>query len=72
VPIVVGGCVIYGSITTDDPRRWRISAAYRFDSLAELPIGLFANEVGVPTGTDKCDASSLRDEWASQLKLYPK
>jgi hypothetical protein len=71
-PVVVAGCVVYGSITADDTRRWKVSAAYRFDSLAGLPVGLFANEVGIPAGTDKCDASSLRDEWTSQLKLYPK
>jgi hypothetical protein len=71
-PIVVGGCVIYGSITADDPRRWKASAAYHFDSHSELPRGLLASEAGVPTGTDKCDASSLRDEWAAQLKVNRK
>jgi len=71
-PIVVGECAIYGPITADDTRLWKVSAASRFDSDAELPTGLFANEVEVPSGTDKCDASSVRDEWISQLKLHPK
>lgn len=69
-PIVIGGCLIYGSITSEDTRRWKVSAAYRFDSPGELPIGLFAKEVGVPAQTDMCDASSLRDEWASQMKTF--
>jgi hypothetical protein len=71
-PIVVGGCVIYGSITENDARRWKVSAAYRLDSVSELPIGLFAKEVSVPPGTERCDASTLREEWQAQLKLYPK
>ena len=69
-PIVVGECAIYGPITADDTRLWKVSAAFRFDSDAELAKGLFTKEVEVPSGTDKCDASSLRDEWASQLKLH--
>lgn len=71
-PVVAGGCVVYGSITSDDARRWKVSAAYHFDSWDKLPIGLVAREVPVPAKTDSCDASSLRNEWASQLKLYPK
>ncbi len=71
-PIIASGCAIYGSITGDDTRRWKGSVAYRFDSARELPIGLFANEIEVTPGTDKCDASTLYAEWASQLKIYPK
>jgi len=72
-PLLAAGCVIYGSITADDTRRWKVSAAYRFDSITdELPIGLFANEVGVSTAIGTCDAHSVRDEWTSLLKQYPK
>jgi hypothetical protein len=71
-PIIASGCAIYGSITGDDTRRWKGSVAYRFDSARELPIGLFANEIEVTPGTDKCDASTLYAEWTSQLKIYPK
>lgn len=71
-PIVAGGCVIYASITEDDSRRWKVSTAYRFDSVSELPIGLFAKEVSVPLEVKRCDASTLREEWQSQLKRYPK
>jgi hypothetical protein len=72
-PLIAAGCVIYGSITVDDTRRWRVSAAYRFDSITdEIPKGLFANEVSVPTAMDRCDAHSVRDEWASLLKLHAK
>jgi hypothetical protein len=71
-PIIASGCAIYGSITSDDTRRWKGSVAYRFESARELPIGLFANEIEVTPGTDKCDASTLYAEWASQLKIYSK
>ena len=71
-PIIAGGCAIYGSVTGDDARRWKITVAYRFDLGRELPIGLFANEIGAPLGTEKCDANTLYADWASQLKLYPK
>jgi len=70
-PIIASGCAVYGSITGDDARRWKVSVAYRFDSARELPIGLFANEIEVTPGTDKCDASTLYAERASQLKIYP-
>jgi hypothetical protein len=70
--IVAGGCLIYGSITEEDTRRWKVTAVYRFDSASELPIGLFAREVSVPSEADRCDASTLREEWTSQLKRYPK
>jgi hypothetical protein len=70
-PIVTGGCVIYESISADDTRRWRVWVAYRFDQV-DQPLGLVANEVDVPLETYKCDAGSLRDEWLSQLKVYPK
>jgi hypothetical protein len=71
-PLVVGGCLVYSSISADDPRRWRVSVAYHFDSTDKPPIGLFATEIGVSPNTKKCDASSLREEWSTQLKLYPK
>ncbi len=68
-PVVVGGCVVFGSITTEDNRRWEVSNVYRFDSLDELPLGLFANEVSIPLETSSCDADSLRDKWAAQIRL---
>lgn len=71
-PIVVAGCVVYGPITGDDTRRWKVAAVYRFDSVSELPVGLFTKEVSVPPGTERCDARTLPEEWKSQLKLYPK
>ena len=71
-PIVIGGCAIYASVSTDDPRRWKVSAAYRHDASSGLPTGLFAKEVDVPSDGDRCDASLLRTEWASQLKTYPR
>lgn len=71
-PLVAGGCVVYAPTTLDNTRRWTVSAAYHFDSWNNVPIGLFAREVPVSAQTDSCDAASLRNEWASQLKIYPK
>lgn len=71
-PIVVAACAVYGPITADDKREWMVSVAYDFDSNAKLPRGLFANEVRVPPRTEKCDATSVRSEWKSHLKLYPR
>jgi len=71
-PPVAGGCVIYGPIAGDDTRRWKVSAAYRMNAHEELPILLLAKETEVPEETDACDASSLHEEWAAQLKLQPK
>jgi hypothetical protein len=71
-PLIVGGCIVYSSITVEDVRRWKATAAYRFDSSNAIPLGLFTTEVSVPPSTEKCDASSLYEEWKSQLKLYPK
>lgn len=71
-PIVIAGCAIYASVSTDDPRRWKVSAAYRHDASSGLPMSLFAKEVDVAADIDRCDASSLRAEWASQLKRYPR
>lgn len=71
-PLVAGGCVVYGSITAEDTRRWRVSAAYRLDALGGLPGLLFAKEVEVPPRKDACDASLLREEWAAQVKIQRK
>lgn len=70
-PLIVGGCVVYGPISGKDPRRWMASVVYRFDSPTGLPLALLADEVAVPPRTNACDASKLRDQWLSQLKIHP-
>jgi hypothetical protein len=69
--LIIGGCLIYGGLQSDDTRRWKVFGAYSFGVGDELPTGLFMDEEALASDTRPCNASGLREEWQKRLRSVP-
>jgi len=69
--LMVGTCVIYGSISPSDQRRWEVKALYSYTPNAGLAHVEYLNEVALDESADRCDAATIFDEWMKQKQKPP-
>lgn len=63
VKLTIATCVVYGSISPSDPRRWVVMALYRYGSDSTLPLTLYTRDLRVASTREKCDSAKVRSEW---------
>jgi hypothetical protein len=61
--LMIGTCVVYGSISTSDTRRWEDRTLYSYRPHDELPAVEYFKETEIPDTVVRCDSSTLRSEW---------
>jgi hypothetical protein len=63
VDIMIGTCVVYGSISPSDSRRWESRGLYCYTPTVEEPTNEYIVETEVSADANHCDSSTLRSEW---------
>jgi hypothetical protein len=64
--IMIGTCVVYGSISPSDSRRWESRGLYSYTPTEEEPRNEYIIENEVSLDANHCDSSTLRSEWLSK------
>jgi hypothetical protein len=67
VKIMMGTCVVYGSISSADSRRWDSRGLYSYTPAVEEPTNEYIVETEVTADARHCDSSTLRSEWLEKL-----
>jgi hypothetical protein len=63
VKLTIGTCVVYGTISPADLRRWEVRAIYAYAPGHTSPVVEYLTEVDVAGTADHCDTSTIRAEW---------
>ena len=63
VEIMIGTCIVYGSISPSDSRRWESRGLYSYTPMVEEPTNEYIIETEVSADVNHCDSSTLRSEW---------
>ncbi|MDR5726304.1 MAG: hypothetical protein RB191_02430 [Terriglobia bacterium] len=66
----IGTCVLYGSISDNDPRRWESRAFYSYQPGSLVPEIQFVKEIEVASSTSSCESRNLRSQWLA-LGAHP-
>jgi hypothetical protein len=66
--LMIGTCVIYGSISSSDARRWEARALYSYERGSEVPATQYTQEIEIPTSQDKCESATVRQEWLRRAR----
>jgi hypothetical protein len=63
VQLMIGTCVVYGSLSPSDHRRWEVRALYSYEPHDELPAVQYMQETDIVETATRCDSRTLRSEW---------
>ena len=63
---MIGICVVYGSISLSDYRRWEARALYSYEPGADFRVNQYTRETEVSTSEKSCDSGNVRLEWSEQ------
>ena len=63
---MIGTCVIYGSISEADDRRWEERALYSYEPGEDLRVIQYTAENEVSVSKTSCDSGNIRHEWSEQ------
>ena len=63
VKLMIGTCVVYGSISSSDGRRWEVRGLYSYTPNEALPSDEYLTDAEVGENADHCDTSTIRSEW---------
>ncbi len=64
--LMIGSCVVYGSISPSDSRRWEVRALYSYERDTDLPTTQYTQELEVSASQSICDSANIRMEWLQQ------
>lgn len=59
----ISACVVYGSLSKDDPRRWELRALYEFEPGSPFPKTYLLDESAVPVSQSTCSSRAVREQW---------
>ena len=68
--LLIGTCVVYGSISSSDDRRWEVRSLYSYAPNNELPTVQYIQEIDIAETVNRCDSRTLRSEWLNK-KVQP-
>jgi hypothetical protein len=66
IEFMIGTCVIYGSISAADSRRWEERALYSYEPGEDLRVIQYTAENEVSASKMSCDSGNIRHEWSEQ------
>jgi hypothetical protein len=65
----IGVCVIYGSLSTADPRRWELMAFYEFEPGTPFAKTFLLDEAVVPLSQTTCNSKVAKERWLASPAL---
>ncbi len=69
--LMIGTCLVYGSISASDHRRWEVRGLYSYVPGTEFPLVQFLQDTAVGENVNRCDSSTLRSQWLERRAQPP-